>query len=136
MYRTRSGGGAYHCRFVFSPRSRTGASPSPSPTPVPLQSRSGQPTITWSTQTLNVFMLPGDIRLRTVSFTASALLSQASIEAVPDVTRFVSINPNTFATVPQGQPQSVNILFSVPAGIGNDTQGRQNGPASYDGTLL
>ena len=71
-----------------------------------------------------MILSPGDIAAKDFTFASNQNLQNVVIEAVPEIAGFLSIQPNTFATVTMGQPQSVHISFSIPAGA---TLGACNG---------
>lgn len=106
----------------------TATSPSASINPVATlaASTSTQPKITWSTASINVILSPGESTSSDLTFTSSSSLTNVVLEAVPAIGRFVTIRPNTFASVPANQPQSVRISFSISVA---STLG------AYDGTI-
>jgi len=85
------------------------------------------PKITWSPRT-NVYA--GITSTTTVSmtltFVSDQALQNAVAEAVPEISRFVQIQPAMFAQVPANQPQTVHLVFNAPTGA-------QYG--AYDGTI-
>lgn len=104
------------------------SSPTLSPTPnaTLVQSPSTQPKISWSQKQLELILSPGETATRSLTFTSDQSLQNIVIEPVPELAPFLSIQPNTFANVPAGQPQSVRFTFSIPA---TATLG------TYDGTV-
>ena len=114
-------------------------SPSPTPSPASLQATSSafsplatsasataQPKITWSSTSANVILSPGESTSSDLTFTSSSNLTNVVLEAVPAISRFVTIQPNIFAGVPAAQKQLVHISFAIPQGTALGT---------YSGTL-
>lgn len=102
------------------------ASPNPHlPTATSLQPK-GQPRITWSENQIEVILSPGESLSRDLAFTSTLDVQNIVIEPVPTLAPFVSIQSNSFASVPAGQQQSVTMTFSIPPGATLGT---------YDGTV-
>src|SRR5438132_419805 len=108
-----------------------GREPSPSPTPLfvsvtappvsisPVTTLAGtttRPKITWSSRSINVILSPGESTSSDLTFTSSFALQNVVVEAVHEVAGFLSIQPNSFASVPAGQPQPVHVSFAIPSG--------------------
>ncbi len=87
---------------------------------------STQPKITWSQSQITVSLSPGENSSATLSFASDLAISSAIVEAVPEIAGFLSIQPNSFATVPAGQTESVLVSFSIREGTALGT---------YDGTI-
>jgi hypothetical protein len=100
-------------------------SPSPKPSPTALQA-SPQPQIRWSAKQLEVILSPEEKASRSVSFISSRNIQNVVLEPVPELAPFVTIQPNTFANVPAGQPQAVTVTYTIPV----DATLRD-----YDGTI-
>jgi hypothetical protein len=110
-----------------------GPSPSPSPSgsavPIPVTQQSTtstQPKIAWSTSSVQPILSPGESSSSALSFVSSGNLTNITVEAVPEIASFVTIRPSSFASVPAGQTQPIQITFSVPQGTTLGT---------YDGTI-
>ena len=75
------------------------------------------PKIEWMPSELDVTL--GDVSSKTffASFTSSTPLDQVTLEVVPALRDFVTIDPATLNGVPAGSPQTVAIHFSLPAGV-------------------
>lgn len=84
------------------------------------------PEITWSENSVEVILSPGESTSKDLTFTSNVALQNIIVESVPPIAAFVSVQPNDFAIVPAGQLQSVHLTFSIPA---NATLG------AYDGTV-
>lgn len=110
--------------FAWLPSSSPALSPMPSATLA--QSPSTQPKITWSENQIEVILSPGESTSKDLTFTSDLNIQNIVIEPVPTLAPFVSVQPNSFADVPAGQPQSVRLLFSIPQGTALGT---------YDGTV-
>lgn len=79
-------------------------------------SPSTQPKITWPESQIEVILSPGESAIRDLTFTSSLLLTNVVLEAVPDIAGFVSLQPSNVANLAAGQPQPVQLSFSIPAG--------------------
>lgn len=87
---------------------------------------SNQPKITWSPANVYAGITSTTIVTKTIAFTSDQALQGVVLEAVPQIAGFVQIQPSTFAQVAAGQPQTVQLTFTAPAGA-------QLG--AYDGTI-
>jgi hypothetical protein len=87
---------------------------------------STQPKIAWSTSNVYAGITSTTTITKTLTFTSDQVLRNISLEGVPPTAQFVKIQPNAFAQVPAGQPQTVLLTFSAPATA-------QFG--AYDGTI-
>lgn len=85
-----------------------------------------QPRITWSSPAVYAGITSTTTVTKTLTFVSNQVLQGVSLEAVPEIAKFVAIQPSTFFKVPTGQPQTVRLTFSAPAGV-------QFG--AYDGTI-
>jgi hypothetical protein len=72
-----------------------------------------QAKITWSTTAINIDVSPGSIVTRNLTFASSLTLNNITIEAVPEIAHFLTINPAAIASVPGNELQAVVITFSV-----------------------
>ena len=99
--------------FAWWPNSSPTLSPAPSATPA--QSPSTQPKITWSEHRVDVILSPGETATKHLTFTSSLGVQNVLVETVPQLAPFVSVQPHGFANVPAGQPQSIQLQFSIPA---------------------
>lgn len=63
-----------------------------------------------------MILSPGESAIRDLTFTSSLLLTNVVLEAVPDIAGFVSLQPSNVANLAAGQPQPVQLSFSIPAG--------------------
>ena len=75
---------------------------------------STQPHIIWSPSAITVFLLPGDIKQRTVGFTSSITLQSVSIEVVPEIAPFLRVTPSLIASLSPNQQQAVQIRAVLP----------------------
>lgn len=87
----------------------------PAPGPAAQSSPSKQPKIAWSEQSVELALSRGETTTREVAFTTDLALQDVTIEPVPDIANFLSIQPATFAFVPAGQPQPIRLRISIPA---------------------
>lgn len=85
-----------------------------------------QPTISWSTSRIQIEMAPGAFRVRYPTFSVSQVAEALTIEAVPELSRFITIQPPTLQRVDSNQPHEVRLGFQIPTGM-------QAG--SYEGTV-
>lgn len=107
----------------WSPRS----SPAPSLSSNAAVQRTPQARISWSDENhVEIILSPGENASRSLIFTSNLNFQDIVIEPVPELAPFISIQPNSFANVLAGQPQSVMVNYSIPA---NTTLG------TYDGTV-
>ncbi len=96
-----------------TPQLETAARPIPA---APVVSSSTQPIITWSPTSTDVTLSPGEATSRDFSLTSSVALQNVLLEAAPAIAGFLSIQPNRFAVIPAGQPQSAQVSFAIPQG--------------------
>jgi hypothetical protein len=106
-------------------------SPAPSPTlaPAPTEALPAavvQQAITWSPDSLDVILSPGETASRSVTFTSSTDLSNVTLEAVPEIAPFLTIKPSSISRIRANRSQTVQISFAIPA---DATLG------DYDGTI-
>jgi hypothetical protein len=85
-----------------------------------------QPSIAWSSPAVYAGITSTTTVTKTLTFTSNQVLQGISLEAVPEIAKFVQIQPSTVSKLPAGQPQTVRLTFSAPAGA-------QFG--AYDGTI-
>jgi hypothetical protein len=78
---------------------------------------SAAPKIEWTPGELNVTLGDVSSKLFFASFTSSTPLDQVTLEVVPALRDFVTIDPATLNGVPAGAPQTVALHFSLPAGV-------------------
>src|SRR5205807_2765584 len=69
---------------------------------------------------------PGDIKQRNVMFRSSAVLQNASLEAVPEIARFLKVTPSVIPALQSNHEQSVQIQATIPVGTPS---------SNYDGTI-
>lgn len=113
--------------YLAEPFTPAPMNPAPSPvTLTPQSSSSTQPKITWSKKQIEVVLSPGESTTKTLTFTSTQGLQNVVIEPVPKIAPFLSIQPSTIANVPANQPQSVQVLFAIPAAATL---------ANYEGTI-
>jgi hypothetical protein len=74
-----------------------------------------QPKVTWSPSTVYAGITSTTTVTKTLTFTSDQALIGVTVEAIPEIARFIQIQPNKFAHVPAGQPQTVQLIFSAPA---------------------
>ncbi len=120
---------AFGTSFYFIARPLPAAPPVGVAVPSPLgamQTSSTQPKITWSASDVQPILSPGESSSSAVSFISSANLTNVTVEAVPEIAPFATIQPNTFASVSAGQTQSAQITFSIP---------QPTTLGTYDGTI-
>ena len=79
-------------------------------------SQSTQPKITWSENQIAVILSPGESTAKDLTFSSSLNLSNVVLEPVPEIARYLTITPNTFAGGPANTPQSVRVNFSIASG--------------------
>src|SRR6266851_4624494 len=79
-------------------------------------STSSQGKITWAPSSTDLILPPGESTDGDFTFTSSVGLQNAVIGAVPEIAGFLSVQPNSFASIPAGQMQSVHVSFFIPAG--------------------
>lgn len=75
-----------------------------------------QPKITWSEKKVVISVPAGGSVTKNVSFTSDQNIQNASIEAVPSIAPFLTIQPESVASIFPDQAQSVVLAVSVPAG--------------------
>src|SRR5438128_1653025 len=111
-----------------APPSAPGTAPSAatSNTASATTSTSTQPKITWSQPSVTIILLPGDIKQRNVMFRSSAVLQNASLEAVPEIARFLKVTPSVIPALQSNHEQSVQIQATIPVGTPS---------SNYDGTI-
>jgi hypothetical protein len=95
--------------------------PLPAPTaapvaPTPSPTSSTQAKITWSTTSIEVILSPGESGSQDLTFSSSLSVQNITIEAVPEIAGFLSIQPASVASLSTGQQQPVHIAFSIPVG--------------------
>ena len=78
--------------------------------------RTDPPNITWAPPMIALVMPPGAVRTVNVSLTSRDKIQDAAVEAEPQIANFLSLRPNTFATLPAGKPKQIQIAFSIPSG--------------------
>jgi len=93
---------------------------------VPVSSAQNQPRIAWSEGKVEITLSPGGTEVKNLTFTSSQALQNIRLEPVPEIAGFVTVQPSTFASVSAGQPQSVQLSFSIPQGTSAGT---------YEGTI-
>lgn len=81
--------------------------------PTRLESADSQAKITWSQQQISLTLSPGDNSSQDVTFSSDSNLQNLTVEPVPGIAAFVTVQPNTFSSVPANSPQSIHITFSV-----------------------
>ena len=111
---------SYTHSFKVSPSSLPTTSGAPTSQP------NKQPKLIWSEQHLHLTLSPGESASRTVTFTSSAEVQGIVIQPVPEITRFLTIQPNGSISVQSNQPQAVHLSFSIPPGTTLGT---------YEGTI-
>lgn len=106
---------------------RTALSPQPALTPdITAQSGTAQPKIAWSQKSFDITLSPGETLSKEVMFTSTLPLTNVSIESVPAIAPFLSIEPRTLNSALPNQTQSVSLKFSIPLTTALGT---------YDGTV-
>lgn len=75
-----------------------------------------QPKLTWSPTGVYAGITSTTTVTKTVTFTSDQPLQNVTLEAVPEIARFVQIQPKTFVQIPAGQPQSVQLTFTALVG--------------------
>lgn len=98
----------------------------PSPGTLATTASSTQPKISWSTPSLDLILSPGESTSRNLTFSSDRDLTNVTLEAVPEIARFVTLQPTSFASIPAGHPQPVHLAFAIPTGTALGT---------YDGTI-
>lgn len=99
-----------------------GWSPSPSLVPAPSpngtldQSSTTLPTITWSPNSIDVVLSPGETASRSITFTSSTDLTNVVIEPVSSLAPFTKLSPSTFSRIKANKAQAVTITITIPAG--------------------
>ncbi|HEV2521301.1 MAG TPA: hypothetical protein VGT24_02875 [Candidatus Acidoferrales bacterium] len=74
------------------------------------------PKVTWSQSQMTVPLSPGESTSSQLSFTSNLGMNNVVVEPVPEIAQFLTIQPNSFASVPAGQAELVQVLFSIPEG--------------------
>lgn len=87
---------------------------------------SRQPKITWTPSQVQLVLSQGQSRTTTVTFSSDQALQDVTVEAVPEIAPWVTIDFQTFPIVPAGTPETLNLTFTAAPGasIGH-----------YDGTI-
>jgi hypothetical protein len=75
-----------------------------------------QPKITWSQSHVEVVVSPAERVTRDLAFTTSLALENIVLEAVPEITPFVDVQPGSLGSLAPGQVQPVRLTFSIPLG--------------------
>jgi hypothetical protein len=91
-----------------------------------LPTASTQAKITWSQQQIGLTLLPGLGQVKSLTFSSTVNLQDAVIEPVPEIARFLTVQPNSFVGVLANQQQAVTINFSIPSNTAKGT---------YQGTI-
>jgi hypothetical protein len=87
----------------------------------------GKPAkITWSSPDVYAGITSTTTVVKTITFTSDQAMQNVRLEAVPEIARFVNIQPATFTVLPKGQPQTVRLTFSASVGAKF---------GAYDGTI-
>jgi hypothetical protein len=74
-----------------------------------------QPTITWSADQ-QVVLSQGENATRNISFSSDLFLKDVVIEPSSDISSFLAIAPNNFATIQPNASQSAQLNFTIPPG--------------------
>jgi hypothetical protein len=85
-----------------------------------------QPKVNWSEASVTVSLSPGQATTKELFFTSSETLTNVSVEAVPEIARFFTMEPIRFQSVAANQSKSVRLVFSIPA---------QTELGTYEGTV-
>lgn len=110
-----------------TPSATPAAYVSPSPVPLLPSPPATQPKITWSpTSSIEVILSPNDTTTKDFTFRSDQPLQNVVLEPVPALAPFLNVQPNSFTSVPAGQPQAVRVNFVIPAAATLGT---------YDGTI-
>lgn len=72
------------------------------------------PKIVWSTEAVNETLFTGTAKVREVSFSCNSALSNVRLVVVPELARFVTVTPSSFAQLSPGQANTISIFISVP----------------------
>lgn len=78
--------------------------------------KTSEPKVTWSQGQVEVTLSPGENTSKDLTFTSSQDLKNVTIEAVPEISGFLSIQPSSLTSVQKNQQQTVRISFSIPTG--------------------
>jgi len=107
-----------------------------SPTPISILLSSPTPELqgtsatvrplTWSPDSIEVILVPGESASRSVSFASSRTLKNVTLEVVPAIAPFLSISPDELSQIPANTPQTIQVDFAIPNGTSL---------GSYDGTI-
>ena len=100
--------------LAWLPRSSSTFSPLPATTVI--QSPSTQPKITWSHDSVEVILSPGESTTKDLTITSSQNLTNVVVDPVPEIAPFMTITPSTFSSVAANSPQSVRINFTIAQG--------------------
>lgn len=73
-----------------------------------------RPEIIWSQQQVGLTLSSGETLSKDVTFTSSLNLHNIIISTSPEIARFVTIQPSSFANIMAGQPQSLHLSFFAP----------------------
>jgi hypothetical protein len=73
------------------------------------------PNVAWSSSEVNVVLGPGAASTSVVTFQSSKDLENVTLQAVPAISGFLSIQPSSFAVIKANQSQQVLLSFAAPA---------------------
>lgn len=84
------------------------------------------PSFTWSEPSVTVTLSPGQSQIKDIYLSSGDRVSDLSIEAVPAISGFMTIQPGNIGTINANQPQAVRLGFKIPV---------QTSLGSYVGTI-
>ena len=87
-------------------------SPTPSPSATVEQSSSNQ-TITWSPNSIDIILSPGESASRSFTVTSSTDLTNVRIEAVSAISPFLTLKPSIVSKLRANKPQTVQMSFAT-----------------------
>lgn len=79
----------------------------PSPAPA-------TPTITWTPSSLTEDIGRDETKTVSVSMTSSDVVNDVTVQVVPELQAFITVNPSTFANIGEGQTLNLSVTFFVP----------------------
>ena len=75
------------------------------------------PKIQWSSSEIEITLNGSGTESVVATFTSSTPLDQVTLEVVPSLSQFVTIEPAVLGNVPAAVPQTVTLQFSLPPGV-------------------
>ena len=89
-------------------------------------SKTSQPSISWFEKSVEVTLPIGGTQVRSVTLTSNQTLHNVTVEPVPEIARFLSVQPSSDFSLSAGQQESIQLSFSIPD---------EASPGTYEGTI-